>query len=125
MARAFIGIGSNIDPERNIARSLRLLRQKARVIGVSTVYLTGPEGGRREQPSYFNCVVAIETDLPPSELKQEVLSWIEQQLGRKRSGDRFSSRTCDLDLLLYGDDPPGSSSDRPALSGTRSSGVAA
>ena len=103
MPRAFIGVGSNIDPERNIAQSLRLLGKKTRLIGVSTVSLTEPEGGRREQPSYFNCVAAIETDLPPAELKREVLRRIEEQLGRSRGGDRFSARTCDLDLLLYGD----------------------
>jgi hypothetical protein len=38
MPRAFIGLGSNTDPERNIAQSLRLLGQKALVIGVSTVF---------------------------------------------------------------------------------------
>ncbi len=102
MLRVFIGIGSNIDPETNLIRSVRLLAGRLRVRGVSTVYRTRPEGGRRQEP-YLNCVVEAETDLPPAELKGTVLAGIERELGRTRDADRWSPRTCDLDLLLYGD----------------------
>jgi 2-amino-4-hydroxy-6-hydroxymethyldihydropteridine diphosphokinase len=47
--------------------------------------------------------VALETALPPHELLAR-LQEIELQLGRVREGvPRFGPRTCDLDLLLYGD----------------------
>lgn len=102
MARAFIGIGANLDPEANILRALGLLSRRARVVGVSTFYRT-PAEGRLEQPDYVNGVVAIETDLPPRELKEGVLEGIEARLGRRRTGDKLAARPIDLDLLLYED----------------------
>ncbi len=102
MARVFIGVGSNIDPEANVPRSLFLLRRRVRLRAVSTVYRTRPEGGE-EQPPYYNCVVEAETEIPPAELKRTVLRPIEAQLGRTRGPDPYAARTCDLDLLLYDD----------------------
>ena len=102
MAQAFVSIGSNIDPEENVSKAIGLLKKQARIIGISTVYLTEPVE-RPDQPSYYNCVVAIDTPLPPLELKQTVLRRIEDGLGRVRTEDRFAPRTIDLDLLLYGD----------------------
>jgi 2-amino-4-hydroxy-6-hydroxymethyldihydropteridine diphosphokinase len=102
MARAFIGIGSNIEPERNVRAAVRSLAQQARVVGISTVYCTAALD-RPEQPHYFNCVVEIETEAPPAEVKHGILRPIENGLGRKRSGDKHAPRTIDLDLILYGD----------------------
>ena len=102
MAQVFIGLGSNINPARNVARALRQLALHGRILGVSTVYRTPPEG-RPEQPWYFNCVVALETTKTPLELKQDALRRIERELGRVRSADRYAARTIDLDLLLYDD----------------------
>ena len=98
MARAFIGVGSNVEAGENVRRALRLLAQEMRVVGVSTVYETEPEG-RPEQPRYYNCVVEIETEAPPAELKQS-LREIEDRLGRERSDDRYAPRIIDLDLLI-------------------------
>jgi 2-amino-4-hydroxy-6-hydroxymethyldihydropteridine diphosphokinase len=99
MARAFVGVGSNIDPKENVRRALRLLARDMRVSGVSTVYETEPEG-RPDQPRYYNCVVEIETAAPPAELKR-ALRKIEERLGRVRTTDRYASRTIDLDLVAY------------------------
>ncbi|MFB3881528.1 MAG: 2-amino-4-hydroxy-6-hydroxymethyldihydropteridine diphosphokinase [Armatimonadota bacterium] len=102
MARAYLSVGSNIEPAANLRRALRLLARRVKVMGISTVYETRPEGGRA-QPPYYNCVVEVDTEAPPSELKRSVLRAIEDELGRKRGADRFASRTIDLDLILYGD----------------------
>lgn len=102
MARAFIGIGSNIEPEKNVRAAVRSLAQQMRVVGISTVYCTGALG-RPEQPHYFNCVVEVETEAHPAEVKHGILRPIESSLGRKRSGDKYAPRTIDLDLILYGD----------------------
>jgi 2-amino-4-hydroxy-6-hydroxymethyldihydropteridine diphosphokinase len=101
MTRAFVGIGSNIEPERNIAKALISLAREARVVGVSTFYRTRPEG-RPEQPDFYNGVAEIETDLPPVELKQ-TLRRIERELGRERTEDEYAPRTIDLDIALYDD----------------------
>ncbi len=102
MVRAFVSLGSNIEPERNVREAIRRLASKLRVQAISTVYLTGPIGNR-DQPPYYNCVVQIETELPPLELKQNVLRTIENELGRIRVSDKFAPRTIDLDLILYGE----------------------
>jgi len=101
MARAFIGIGSNIEPEKNVRAAIRSLAQQTRVTGISMVYCTGALD-RPEQPHYFNCVVEIETEAPPAEVKHGILRPIENSLGRKRSADKYAPRTIDLDLILYG-----------------------
>ncbi len=100
-------MGSNIDPAENLQKALDLLGKKVRIGAVSTVYRTAPIGkdGRENEgePFYLNCVVMIETDIPPLDLKHRVLRKIEDRLGRVRGGERYASRTIDLDLILYGD----------------------
>ncbi|HUI46948.1 MAG TPA: 2-amino-4-hydroxy-6-hydroxymethyldihydropteridine diphosphokinase [Nitrospirota bacterium] len=102
MTRAFIGVGSNIEPAKNTEKAIRMLARETQVVGVSMVYLTEAEG-RTGQPPYYNCVVEIETDLPPAELKHRILRGIEAMLGRIRTEDKYADRTIDLDLLLYDD----------------------
>jgi 2-amino-4-hydroxy-6-hydroxymethyldihydropteridine diphosphokinase len=102
MTTAFISIGSNIAPEKNVLEALRLLASHVKILKISTVYLTEPLQGK-SQPKYYNCVVKIETDIDPHDLKLDVLRPIEEKLGRKRTEDKYASRTIDLDLIAYGD----------------------
>ncbi len=108
MKRVFIGVGSNIDPEKNIRRAIALIKEKARITGVSSFYLTEPltGPGRRSgpgQPPYYNGVLEIEVDLGPVELKNGILRGIEERLGRVRTEDADGPRTIDLDIILYDD----------------------
>jgi 2-amino-4-hydroxy-6-hydroxymethyldihydropteridine diphosphokinase len=100
VATAYIGVGSNIDPERNVAEAMSLMARQVTVTAVSTFYLTEPVGDR-EGPSFYNGVARIETSLPPEELKNEVLRGIERSLGRVRGPDKYAPRPIDLDILLY------------------------
>ena len=102
MARAFVSVGSNIDPADNIKKAVRLLGAQTRILAISTVYFTEPID-RSGQPPYFNCVLEIETGTPPLDLKLTVLRPIEASLGRLRISDKFAPRTIDLDLILYDD----------------------
>jgi 2-amino-4-hydroxy-6-hydroxymethyldihydropteridine diphosphokinase len=102
MARAFIGIGSNVDPEKNVRAAVRSLAQQTRLAAMSMVYLTNALG-HPEQPDFYNCVVEIETDIPPRQVKHVLLRPIENALGRNRTEDKFAPRTIDLDLIVYGD----------------------
>jgi 2-amino-4-hydroxy-6-hydroxymethyldihydropteridine diphosphokinase len=102
MAHAFIALGSNIAPAKNVARALRRLAQHGPLLGLSTVYRTAPEG-RPEQSWYYNCIVLLETQVPPAQLKADVLRPIEHDLGRVRTADKYAPRTIDLDLVLYDD----------------------
>ncbi len=105
-ARVFIAVGSNINPEENIKRALKLLGERAVLVAVSAFYLTEPlatPGGQGAGGSYYNGVVEIITPLSPLEIKSGLLSGIEDSLGRVRSADSFAPRVIDLDLILYGD----------------------
>jgi len=100
MARAFIAIGSNIDPERNVRAAVRALARQVRVVALSTFYATPPLR-RPEQPGFVNGMAEVETELPPRTLKFEVLRGIEAELGRVRGADRWAPRTIDLDIAIY------------------------
>ncbi len=102
MARAFVSVGSNIDPYNHVRMALSMLRRHAPLAGISTVYLT-PAEDRPEQSRYYNCVVCLDTRLPPRQFKLAVLRPIEAALGRVRTEDRYAARQIDLDLILYDD----------------------
>ena len=99
---AFVGVGSNVEPERNIVAALERLRDKTHVTGSSTFYRTEPIG-RPDQPWFINGVWRIDTTLSPTQIRGELLRPIEEALGRRRCDDKLAPRTIDLDLLLYDD----------------------
>ena len=68
------------------------------VLAISKAIASRPLGP--SQRSYANAVAAIETDLDPPELL-ELLQSIEAAFGRRRMGQRWRSRTLDLDILLW------------------------
>ncbi len=102
MAHAFIAVGSNIDPEANVRKAVRSLAAEIRIVGISTVYQTEPEG-RPEQPPFYNLVIEIETNLSAHNLKYQLLRRVESNLGRRRTGDKYAPRKIDLDLIVYDD----------------------
>lgn len=102
MTRAVISLGSNVDKEKNMARAVALIRERCRLLVVSPVYETLPMG-LRDQGNFFNAAVLVETERTPDELKEEVLDWLEERLGRVRQADKNAPRTIDADLTLYGD----------------------
>ncbi len=109
MARAFIGVGSNIEPERNVRAAILCLARDTRLVGLSMVYRTEALS-RPEQEPYLNCVAEVETEALPLDVKHAILRPIESSLGRRRAADRYASRTIDMDLILYNDlilDTPG------------------
>nr|VFK78781.1 MAG: 2-amino-4-hydroxy-6-hydroxymethyldihydropteridinediphosphokinase [Candidatus Kentron sp. SD] len=100
MARVYVSIGSNIDRERNIRSSMDRLRAEYGSLLASMVYESDPvgfEGGR-----FLNLVVGFDTSHSPEDVF-ETLRAIERQCNRTRCKARYSSRTLDLDLLLYDD----------------------
>lgn len=104
MARAYIGLGSNLaHPRRQLARALRRIASLdgVRIVARSPNYASAPIGGI-PQPDYVNAVAAVDTSLAPRALLRR-LHAIERAAGRRRdaSTPRNSARTLDLDLLLY------------------------
>lgn len=99
---AYLSVGSNIEPERNVPAALEMLMALAQVTGISTFYRTRALN-RPELPPFVNGVWRVITTTAPRALKYNVLREIEAALGRMRSGDPWGSRTMDLDILLYDD----------------------
>ena len=97
MPEAFIGAGSNADPERRLRRALAELERRFGPLRCSSVY-RGPAVGR-PAADYLNLVVALATESSVDELRDELRA-IETLAGRTRA----DAAVCelDLDLLLYG-----------------------
>ena len=124
MARAFVGLGSNLgDRERTLQRALEELRllPDTSVRSVSSFRDTAPVG-IVDQPRFLNGAAELETGLGPRTLLDALLA-IERSLGRERSGvPPGGPRTLDLDLLLYGEaeiDEPGLRVPHPRLAERR------
>jgi 2-amino-4-hydroxy-6-hydroxymethyldihydropteridine diphosphokinase len=99
MPRVYVSVGSNVDKERNIPSAVAALRDRFGELVCSSVYETeavGFEGG-----DFYNLVVGFDTAQSLEEVT-DTLRQIENTHGRVRGGARFSSRTLDLDILLYG-----------------------
>jgi 2-amino-4-hydroxy-6-hydroxymethyldihydropteridine diphosphokinase len=100
MPEVFVGAGSNVAPERHLAAGLLALAEHFGVLRLSPVYRNSPVGFEGED--FLNMVIGFETD-EPVEAVAPTLSAIEAANGRTRTEAKFSPRTLDLDLLLYGD----------------------
>lgn len=103
--RAYIGLGSNLDdPAGQVRRALAALRVLPRTkwVRASSLYRSRPLGDAA-QPDYINAVAVVDTLLDAHALL-DALQAIEAAQGRDRSAGRWSSRTLDLDLLLYGEE---------------------
>ncbi len=100
LERAFIAIGSNIVPERNLPLAVKHLSTIGDVVAVSHVY-QNPAVGLLPQPDFLNAAVLVETELAPLEVRRRLRA-IEGELGRVRQRDAHAARTIDLDLCLYG-----------------------
>lgn len=98
MALVYLGIGSNLEPDRQLPFALHVIEKLGRIQQTSPTYKTEPLGPG-EQAWYHNCVVALTTDLAP-EVLLAALKRIEQQAGRKVR-PKWSARELDIDILLY------------------------
>ncbi len=101
-AEAFIAVGSNIDPARNIVAAVARLIEVAPVRAVSTFYRVRPLD-RPNQPDYRNGALRILTESDPNTLHHRILREIELEMGRERTTDKHAARTIDLDLVMYED----------------------
>ena len=100
--RAVLGLGSNIDPEENIRSAIEIISGEVRLIKTSSFVETEPVGFK-EQRSFINGALLIETPLGAFELKAR-LREIESELGRVRTANKNGPRTIDLDILVWNDE---------------------
>jgi 2-amino-4-hydroxy-6-hydroxymethyldihydropteridine diphosphokinase len=98
--KVIITLGSNIDPEVNLASSIELLREEFILLKTSSVIETLADGAAG--PNFLNAAATFCTSLSNDDLKMDHLRRIEALLGRIRSEDKNSPRTIDLDIAIRG-----------------------
>lgn len=96
----YILLGGNLGDrrERLLSACFHLENKVGKLVRSSSVYET-EAWGVRDQPSFYNQVLCIETDLSPEKVLQHCLN-IEIELGRKRHR-KWYARTIDIDILYY------------------------
>lgn len=107
MAMVYLGLGSNIDPEENLRLGIGELRRRYGELTLSNTYQNAAVGFEGED--FLNLVVGFESGADPAAIHEHIEA-IHKMAGRQRGEDKFSARSLDIDLLLYGDlvdpDPP-------------------
>jgi 2-amino-4-hydroxy-6-hydroxymethyldihydropteridine diphosphokinase len=93
--RAYLSLGTNLDPENNLVQAVARLSQFGRIVAASTVWQTKPVG-LADQPDFLNAVVLLETTLTAQELREGPITQIEEELGRVRTENKNSARTIDV-----------------------------
>ena len=100
MTQVFLGLGSNLDREKNIHAGLVALKNIFGDVVLSNVYESESVGFKGS--NFYNLVASLETDLTIACLSV-VLKKIEDANGRLRTGPKYSPRTLDIDILSYGE----------------------
>ncbi|MBB3226235.1 2-amino-4-hydroxy-6-hydroxymethyldihydropteridine diphosphokinase [Luteibacter sp. Sphag1AF] len=100
MGRAYLSLGSNVEPHRYLRAALEELRARFGELTVSPAYRSVAVGF--DGPDFVNLAVGINSDLAPEALN-DWLHALEDRHGRVRGGPRFSDRTLDVDIVLYDD----------------------
>ncbi|MCL5428689.1 MAG: 2-amino-4-hydroxy-6-hydroxymethyldihydropteridine diphosphokinase [Chloroflexi bacterium] len=98
---AYIGLGSNIEPESNLPKALAALSEQVKILKISSAWHVAALGAAG--PDFLNAVIRLETGYSADQLKAQVLRPIEVKLGRIRSGNKNAPRTMDLDILIFDD----------------------
>lgn len=107
MAKAYLSLGSNVEPEKHLAAAVQALRETFGEIVLSDWLRTKAVGF--EGPDFVNGAAIIKTDWDVYAL-DEWLHALEDRHGRRRDVPRFSDRTLDIDIIFFDDliiDGPG------------------
>ncbi|MEX2495367.1 MAG: 2-amino-4-hydroxy-6-hydroxymethyldihydropteridine diphosphokinase [Woeseia sp.] len=98
MPEVFLGLGSNIEPAKNLRVGVRELKKHFGAIDLSPVYKNAPVGFTGKD--FLNAVARVRTERTPEQVL-EVLRTIHKAIGRRQDKRKFAPRRLDIDLLLY------------------------
>ncbi len=115
MSHVYVAIGSNIEPEENIAKATGEMQRLFPDARFSSWYRNKAVGF--EGDDFINGVVGFTTDLPLRSVVEKLHS-VEAQCGRPRNAPRWAPRAMDLDILLFDNvvcSEPGITLPRPDL----------
>ena len=98
MARVYLSLGSNLEPQRHLRAALVALRERFGELDVSPAYRSKSIGF--DGAEFVNLAVGLDTGLAPAELN-DWLHALEDRHGRRRDVPRYADRTLDIDIVLY------------------------
>ncbi len=98
--KVFLSIGSNLgNRKENCLKAIEEIKKiSIKIKKISSLYETEP-WGIKDQPSFINLAIEVETTISPKELLSAIKE-IEKTLERKETY-RWGPRTIDIDILLY------------------------
>ena len=100
---AYISLGSNISPAKNIIAAIALLRRYTTLLAISPIYRTAPQGYQQQSP-FLNMAAKAHTLRTLEDFKIAVIDRIERELKRERDpANKNGPRTIDLDISLWND----------------------
>ncbi|HET8764446.1 MAG TPA: 2-amino-4-hydroxy-6-hydroxymethyldihydropteridine diphosphokinase, partial [Rhodanobacter sp.] len=106
-SRAYLSLGSNLEPEANLAAAIAALRARFGDVVVSPVYRSPADGFRG--PDFLNAIVGVDSDIHPFAL-DEWIHALEEAHGRDARDADYSNRPLDIDIIYFGElvlDGPG------------------
>jgi 2-amino-4-hydroxy-6-hydroxymethyldihydropteridine diphosphokinase len=100
MEGKYLLLGTNMGAKSdNLQTAVDLLAAQAvRTLDSSSIYESEP-WGIRDQPTFYNTIIKIDTSKTPEELLRTCLM-VEQQMGRKRI-IKWGERIIDIDILYF------------------------
>ena len=98
--RVYLSLGSNQQPRRHLTAALTALEKQFGVLAISPAY--GCPAVGFDGADFVNLAVGLDTRLSAPALN-DWLHALEDANGRRRDVPRFSSRTLDIDIVLFGD----------------------
>lgn len=99
MNAAIVGLGSNMDAEKNIEAARQLIREHFQVVAESS-FLRNPPCGTVKQPDFINGAILVKTELSREEFKAFLKS-MERQMGRTPAMTGSAPRVIDLDIHVW------------------------
>ena len=100
----YLLLGGNLgDKEQNLHLANVLIEQKTGSIPKkSNIFITAA-WGKEDQAEFYNQVIKLKTLFSPIDLLKSILE-IEEQIGRKRTNDKWQERIIDIDILFYNEE---------------------
>lgn len=104
MKTVYLCLGGNLGNRKRLLDEAKVaIAQKCgKITAESGIYETAPWHSDSKS-AYLNQVICISTSLSAEKLMLKLLG-IEIKLGRKRNHDKNADRSCDLDILFYGNE---------------------
>src|SRR5471030_1177546 len=103
MNTAYLLLGGNLGNRlQNLQSALSFINSKAGVITKQSNVFVTKAWGNEQQSDFYNQAICIETKMVAIDLLNTLLI-VEEQLGRKRTAEKWQARTMDIDILFYND----------------------